>query len=115
VFATKAVNPGGGDGLLAGNAHQFLVQLIAVSVTVVLGLGASGVILGAMRLFMQLRVSVADEIRGSDLSEHGEEAYYGEDINALAGRAISLGDSVLIPASEFGRTPAKPPLSPLSS
>jgi Amt family ammonium transporter len=115
VFATKAVNPGGGDGLLAGNGHQFVVQLIAVSVTVVLGLGMSAVILGAMRLVMPLRVSVADEIRGSDLSEHGEEAYYGEDINALAGRAISLGDSVLIPASEFGRPSSTTPSKPFSS
>jgi Amt family ammonium transporter len=103
VFATRAVNPGGGDGLLAGNGHQFLVQLAAVGVTVVLGLGASAVILGGMRLFMPLRVTVPDEIRGSDLSQHGEEAYYGEDLNALAGRAIALGDSVLIPASDFGK------------
>jgi ammonium transporter, Amt family len=101
VFATKAVNPAGADGLLAGNGHQFVVQLIAVGVTIALGLGMSAVILGAIRLVMPLRVSVADEIRGSDLSEHGEEAYYGEDINALAGRAISLGDSVLIPAIEM--------------
>jgi Amt family ammonium transporter len=115
VFATKAVNPGGADGLLAGNAHQFVVQLIAVSVTIALGLGASLAILGVMRLFMPLRVSVADEIRGLDLSEHGEEAYYGEDINALAGRAISLGDSVLIPASEIGRGKSANPLSSISS
>jgi ammonium transporter, Amt family len=115
VFATKAVNPGGGDGLLAGNGHQFLVQLAAVGVTVALGLGASAVILGAMRLFMPLRVTVPDEIRGSDLSEHGEEAYYGEDINALAGRAIALGDSVLIPASDFGKPAPDSSLRSMSS
>jgi ammonium transporter, Amt family len=115
VFATKAVNPAGADGLLAGNAHQFVVQLIAVSVTIVLGLGMSGLILGAMRLVMPLRVSVADEIRGSDLSQHGEEAYYGEDINALAGRAISLGDSVLIPATDIKRASSSTPTKPLSS
>ena len=83
--------------------------------TIVLGLGMSGAILGVMRLFMPLRVSVADEIRGSDLSEHGEEAYYGEDINALAGRAISLGDSVLIPATDIGRASSSTPTKPLSS
>lgn len=103
VFATKAVNPAGANGLLAGNPHQVTIQLIAVSVTVALGVGMTAVIFGAIRLVMPLRVSVEDEIRGVDLTEHGEEAYYGEDINALAGRAISIGESVLIPAAEIQR------------
>jgi Amt family ammonium transporter len=110
VFATKTVNPAGANGLLAGNPHQVTIQLIAVSVTVLLGVVGTGVIFGAIRLVMPLRVSVDDEIRGVDLTEHGEEAYYGEDINALAGRAISIGESVLIPAHEIQRpTPGSAP------
>jgi len=109
VFATRAVNPAGGDGLLAGNAHQVAVQAIAVGVTILLSLVASTVIFGAIRVVMPLRVTIAEEIRGTDLSEHGEEAYYGEDINALAGRAIALSESVLIPASDVGRRGASGP------
>jgi Amt family ammonium transporter len=106
VFATKTVNPVGGNGLLAGNPHQMTVQLIAVSVTVLLAVVGTAVIFGAIRVVMPLRVSVDDEIRGVDLTEHGEEAYYGEDINALAGRAIAIGESVLIPAADMHRPAA---------
>ncbi len=104
VFATRAVNPGGGDGLLAGNAHQVLVQLIAVGVTVALAGTVTAVVLVAMRAAGSLRVAIPDEIRSVDLSEHGEEAYSGgDDVGALAGRAIALGESVLIPVADVRR------------
>src|ERR687888_183572 len=35
IFATKAINPAGADGLLFGNPHQLLVQAIAVVVVAV--------------------------------------------------------------------------------
>src|SRR6266545_1921385 len=45
VFATKLVNPAGGDGLLAGNASQMGVQLLAVLATVAFaGLGTLGIL-----------------------------------------------------------------------
>jgi len=104
VFATRAVNPGGGDGLLAGNAHQVLVQLIAVGVTVALAGTVTAVVLVTMRAAGSLRVAIPDEIRSVDLSEHGEEAYSGgDDVGALAGRAIALGESVLIPVADVRR------------
>jgi hypothetical protein len=34
---------------------------------------------------------------GIDLSEHGEEAYHGNDLSDLTGRSTPLGDSVIIP------------------
>jgi hypothetical protein len=37
-----------------------------------------------------------------DLSEHGEEAYYGGDVGALAGRPMAIGESVMLPAHELG-------------
>jgi Amt family ammonium transporter len=101
VFATRAVNAGGGDGLLAGNPHQLLVQLLAVGVTVALAGSVTAIVLVAMRAAGSLRVPIADEIRSVDLSEHGEEAYSGgDDVGALAGRAIALGESVLIPVAD---------------
>ena len=101
VFATKAVNSGGGDGVLAGNPHQLVVQLLAVSVTIALAGTVTAVVLFLIKATVPLRVPIADEIGSVDLSEHGEEAYSGGDgLGALAGRAVALGESVLIPASD---------------
>jgi Amt family ammonium transporter len=81
-----------------------LVQLLAVGVTVALAGTVTTIVLVAMRAAGSLRVPVADEIRSVDLSEHGEEAYSGgDDVGALAGRAIALGESVLIPVADVRR------------
>jgi Amt family ammonium transporter len=100
VFASTAVNPAGGDGLLAGNASQLGVQAIAVLATIALATIATVAILGLVKVTVGLRVPLADELAGVDLSEHGEEAYHGGDVGALAGRRISIGDSVLLPSHE---------------
>lgn len=101
VFATTAVNPAGADGLLAGNVSQVGVQLLAVGATVALSGTLTAGILGLIRLVMPLRVPLVDELSGVDQSEHGEEAYHGGDIGELAGRHVSLGESVLIPSSDI--------------
>jgi Amt family ammonium transporter len=107
VFATKAVNPSGGDGLLAGHPGQLGVQLVAVLATVLLAGGATALILTALRATVGLRVPVTDEIGGVDVSEHGEEAYNGGSLGELAGGAGSLGDSVLIASSEVAARPVE--------
>jgi Amt family ammonium transporter len=100
VFATTSVNPGGADGLLAGNPGQLTTQLVALAATIVLASVGTLVILLAVRALVGLRVPVADEIAGVDLSEHGEEAYVGGDVGDLAGRRAVLGGSVVLPAAE---------------
>ena len=104
VFATKVVNPAGANGLLAGNAAQVGVQFLAIVATIVLAAVGTTVILGVVNATVGLRVPLGDELAGVDLSEHGEQAYHGGgDLGELAGRRISIGDSVLIPAAEVGR------------
>ena len=103
VFATRAVNPAGADGLLAGNPHQVVVQLVAVGATIALALAGTTLILVLVRVVVPLRLSVAAEIEGVDVSEHGEEAYYGGDVGALAGRRMSIGDSVFLSAEDVSR------------
>jgi Amt family ammonium transporter len=103
VFATTAVNPAGADGLLAGNPAQLGVQAIAIVATIVLAGIATVAILGLVNVTVGLRVPLHDELAGVDLSEHGEEAYHGGDVGALAGRRISIGDSVLLPSHEVER------------
>ena len=100
VFATTAVNPAGADGLLAGNAAQLGVQAIAVAATVALAGAGTAVIVLAIKAVMRVRVHVADEIGGVDASEHGEHAYHGEALGELAGAGASIGESVLIAASD---------------
>jgi Amt family ammonium transporter len=107
VFASRAVNPAGADGWLNGNPHQVVVQALAVGATVALALVGTLLILGLVRLVMPLRLAPHQEITGIDVSAHGEEAYYGGDVAALAGRGISLSQSVSLPAHEVGRGPKR--------
>jgi Amt family ammonium transporter len=101
VFATKAVNPAGADGLLAGNPHQLVVQGVAILATIVLAAAGTAFVLGVLKALVGLRIPMIDEVRGVDLTEHGEAAYHGGDIGELAGRRTALGESVLIPANEI--------------
>ena len=74
VFATKAVT-GGTYGLLEGNGAQFVNQIVAVGAAVVLAIVGTIVILKVLDATMGLRVTEDEEIRGLDLSQHGEEGY----------------------------------------
>jgi Amt family ammonium transporter len=75
VFATKAVNSAGADGLLAGNPRQLLNQLVAAGCTWILAGVATFVILQVLKATIGLRVSEQEEIEGLDLSQHGEVGY----------------------------------------
>ncbi|HAR63450.1 MAG: ammonia channel protein [Candidatus Margulisiibacteriota bacterium] len=75
LFATKAVNSAGADGLFYGNAHQFIVQLEAVAITVAFSFVVTFVILKVLDMIMGVRVSENDELLGLDLSQHNERAY----------------------------------------
>ena len=75
LFACKAVNAAGADGLFFGNPAQFGIQLIAVVVTMVYcGVGAF-ILLKVVDALVGLRVTEEEEVAGLDLSQHGENAY----------------------------------------
>jgi Amt family ammonium transporter len=73
IFASATV--GGASGLIYGNVHQFLAQLLAVGVVVPFSFFGSYLLLRLVNVFSPLRVSEEAEDAGLDLSEHGEEAY----------------------------------------
>jgi len=75
LFASKAVNAAGADGLFYGNPSQFFIQLLTVVVTVGFSFGLTYVIAKLLAKFMGLRVSAKEEEVGLDISEHGEQAY----------------------------------------
>lgn len=75
LFATKAVNPAGANGLFYGNPAQFLIQLLTVVVTAAFAFAFTYLITKALAKFVGLRVSDNEEEVGLDISEHGERAY----------------------------------------
>jgi len=97
VFATKLANPAGGDGWLAGNFAQMGIQLVAVLATVVLAAAGTALILMFVKATVGIKADVRAQLRGLDLSEHGEEAYFGEQ-GAIAGPGAGLGEAVIVSA-----------------
>ena len=74
ILAEKAWN-GTADGLLFGNAWQFVIQLAATAATVAYSLAATWVVLRAVSLVAAVRVAAREEGFGLDIAQHGEEAY----------------------------------------
>jgi Amt family ammonium transporter len=75
VFATKALNDAGRDGLLAGNPSQLGVQALGVGVVAAYAALVTFVLLKIIDKVMGLRVPVEDEREGLDATEHGETGY----------------------------------------
>lgn len=75
LFASKAVNAAGADGLFYGNPGQFMTQLLAVGVTLVYSFVVTLVIYKAIDLMIGVRVAEQDENIGLDLTQHHERAY----------------------------------------
>jgi Amt family ammonium transporter len=99
VFASKAVNSAGNDGLLYGNPSLLVTQLIAVGITIAFVAAGSAVILLALKAVMGLRVTEAEERLGLDLSQHSETAYvfgsdYDEGVSTRASHATPAAKAV---------------------
>lgn len=84
VLATAAVNPALGldsqgqtlgVGLMDGNAHQLVNQVVAVAISWGLAILGSLIVLKIVDVLIGLRVPVEQEVQGLDLSQHGEEGY----------------------------------------
>ena len=86
VFASRVVNPifknsqgvALPSGLIEGNSHQMLNQLVGIVIAWGLAIVGTLVILKVVDLAVGLRVSDDHEVQGLDLSQHGEEGYYWE-------------------------------------
>ncbi|HUY13976.1 MAG TPA: ammonium transporter [Terriglobia bacterium] len=83
VFATSVINPIFQDnkghalavGMVDGNAHQLLNQMVGVGIAWGLAIVGTLIILKIVDSVIGLRVSPEQEVQGLDLSLHGEEAY----------------------------------------
>lgn len=77
VFATKAVNAAGNDGLFYGNAAFFFTQVKAMAIAVTYSFTVSYVIFKFINWVLPMRVSSADEEIGLDASQHDEKYMQG--------------------------------------
>ncbi len=85
IFATKAVNSAGADGLLVSGDPSLLgKQIVATIITYVIAAVGTFIIIKALSLVMDLRVKPEAEYQGLDISEHGEEGYGEEFASGLS-------------------------------
>jgi len=75
LWASKAVNPDGADGLFFGNPGQLWTQIVAILASYALAAVMTAVILKVVDAIVGLRVPEEDEVAGLDLSQHSETAY----------------------------------------
>ena len=73
VFATKAVNGAGNDGLFYGNADFFLTQLKAMGIAVAYSFIVSYIIFKIINFIQPLRVSEEEEELGLDATQQDEK------------------------------------------
>lgn len=75
LFASKLINPAGGDGLFFGNPGQFGIQALSVLCAWAYAFVVSFILLKIIDATIGLRVSEEEESMGLDLTQHGEVGY----------------------------------------
>jgi Amt family ammonium transporter len=75
LFAEKAVNAAGNNGLLFGNAHQLVVQSLSLLVAVTFAVVMTFIIFKIVDALVGMRVEEKNEIVGLDLTQQSEAAY----------------------------------------
>ncbi len=105
LFASRAVNPAGADGLFFGDPELLKVQAIAVVATWLFAFLGTTIILVILNAIMGLRVTEEEEQTGLDLSQHRETAY-----------TFGLpGHAGVLTAESLRSTPARHPTSEVRS
>lgn len=77
IFATKAANSTGTDGLFYGNPAFFLTQLKALGIVVTYSFTVSLIIFKFINYILPLRVSSEEELLGLDATQHNEKYVQG--------------------------------------
>ena len=79
IFADKAVNSAGFNGLLKGDSSWLMQQLFAVGTAVGIAIVGTVVIYTVLKLvFKTVNVSGEEEAAGLDITQHGESGYVSE-------------------------------------
>jgi Amt family ammonium transporter len=75
VFASKAINSAGADGLFYGNPGQLWIQFVSVVATCAFSFIVTYVLLKIVSAIVPLRVTDEEEEAGLDVALHSESAY----------------------------------------
>lgn len=76
LFARTDINPvAKWNGLIFGDAHLFIAQLVSIVVTIVIAIAGTLICVALVKVITPLRVEEKEERIGLDLSQHGERAY----------------------------------------
>lgn len=109
VFASKAIYPGGSDGLAYGNFSFFLIQLKAMSIAVAYSFVVSYAIFKFINFIVPLRVTNQEEEEGLDATQHNEKYVQGTLLvhtgKGLTEREIDAEVYETISESSFERIP----------
>jgi len=97
LLASKSWN-GTVDGLLHGNPGQLGIQAVGVVAAIAYSGAASYVLLKAIALVTPLKVDEREEGLGLDVSQHGEEAYAGDEGAILVLQREGADAPVALPA-----------------
>jgi ammonium transporter, Amt family len=90
VFATKAVNSLGDNGLIFGNPLQLWEQFVGVAATYIFAAVGTLILLKILGALMHLRVHPEIEMQGIDVSLHGEEGYGEEEFSSSTMSTMSI-------------------------
>lgn len=77
IFASKAVNGAGNDGLFYGNPDFFFTQVKALAIVVAFSFTASFIIFKFINFILPLRVTEEEEELGLDATQHNEKYLQG--------------------------------------
>jgi Amt family ammonium transporter len=84
VFADKAVNSLGADGILNGGGGALLLdQLVAVGATLVFSFVLSYLLAFGIERTIGLRVTADEEAEGLDMTQHAESAYAFSEVGSM--------------------------------
>lgn len=76
LFAKTSINSvARWDGLLFGNIHLFVAQVLSIIITAAVAVVGTLICIRIIRIFTPLRVDQKEEALGLDISQHGENAY----------------------------------------
>jgi Amt family ammonium transporter len=75
LFASKAINAAGNNGLFFGNPSLLGIQALSILAVWIYSFAMTFIILKVLDWTMGLRVSEDQEISGLDISQHGEAGY----------------------------------------
>ena len=86
IFATKAINSAGNDGLFYGNFDFFFTQVKALAIVVAFSFTASFLIFKFINFILPMRVTEEEEELGLDASQHDEKYMQGTLLVAKNGK-----------------------------